>query len=81
MAKTPKTDGNGNPIVRKKRAAKAKRLCLLSETPLPDTIQFARNSDEAMDLVDKAQQENKTLYFKRVLMPAPVSKTPVVPTV
>lgn len=79
MAKAPKTDANGNPIVRRKRAAKAKRLCLLSETALPDTIQFARNSDEAMDLVDKAQQEGKTLYFKRVLMPAPTPKAPVTP--
>lgn len=80
MAKSPKLDASGNPVVRRKRSAKAKRLCLLSETPLPDTIQFARNSDEAMDLVDKAQQEGKTLYFKRVLMPAPAAKTPVTPT-
>lgn len=60
---------------KRKRTAKARKICLLSETPFTGEFKFARNSDEAMDLVDAAQKAGQTLYFKRIVMPAPTPKT------
>lgn len=70
----PKTNSDGTPRKKRTRSAKARKICLLSETQFAGEFMFARNSDEAMDLVDKAQQEGRTLYFKRLTMPAPAAK-------
>ncbi len=56
------------------RSAKAKRLYLMSETPIVGEPTFARNGDDAMDAVEQAAKEGKTLHFKRVLLPAPATK-------
>lgn len=62
MATAPKT--------KRTRSAKAKRLYLMSETPIAGEPTFARNGDDAMDAVEQAAKEGKTLHFKRVLLPA-----------
>jgi hypothetical protein len=63
--------------VKRARTAKARKICLLSETEITGVLTFAKNSDEAMDLIDAAQKEGKTLYFKRLTMPAPTPKVVV----
>lgn len=60
--------------VRAKRSAKAKRLYLMSEVEIPGECTFARNGDDAMDMKDAAEKAGKTMFFKRVLLPAPVKK-------
>ena len=60
--------------VKRTRSAKAKRLYLMSETPIAGEPTFARNGDDAMDAVEQAAKEGKTLHFKRVLLPAPAAK-------
>lgn len=56
------------------RSAKAKRLYLMSETPIAGEPTFARNGDDAMDAVEAAAKNGITLHFKRVLLPASVAK-------
>ena len=68
MAKEPGTK------VKRTRSAKAKRLYLMSETPIVGEPTFCRNGDDAMDAVEQASKEGRTLHFKRVLLPAPVAK-------
>ena len=63
--------------VKRPRTAKARKICLLSETEITGTLTFAKNSDEAMDMIDAAQRAGKTLFFKRLTMPAPTPKPAV----
>jgi hypothetical protein len=65
------------PKKKRTRNAKARKICLLSETEIVGNLTFAKNSDEAMDMIDAAQKAGKNLFFKRIVMPAPQPKTPV----
>lgn len=69
MAKSPMEGGK-----KRTRSAKAKRLYLLSEVEIQGEPSFARNGDDAMDAVDQASKEGRKLFFKRVMLPAPVNK-------
>lgn len=63
--------------VRAKRTAKPKRFYLMYEGDAPpQNMSFARNGDEALDMVDAAQVAGRKLSFARVTLPAPKSKSP-----
>lgn len=75
MAKSPTEGGK-----KRTRSAKAKRLYLLSEVEIQGEPTFARNGDDAMDAVDNAAKNGVKLFFKRVMLPAPVGKKSDTPT-
>lgn len=62
---------------RAKRTSKPKRFYLMYEGDAPpQNMTFARNGDEALDLVEQAANEGRKLSFARVTLPAPKPKAP-----
>ena len=71
MAKAPDTTNtDGTPKKKRTRSNKPKRFYMIFEGDAPTNVSFAKNGDDALDIVDAASKEGKKLNFLRVNLPA-----------
>lgn len=73
---TTVTDPNAAPKKKRTRSNKPKRFFMLYSGPeiTLENLAFARNGDEALDLVDAAAKSGTKLNFLRVNMPVTAKK-------